>query len=84
MTGNKKSLTDFMRFFFYNFRELNAKLGQDIHAIDIKRARDHGVGTYAAVHEACGFPKLNCFEDLKDYMTPNVSYSILITNTKLI
>uniref|UniRef100_A0AC35TFV4 CHK domain-containing protein n=1 Tax=Rhabditophanes sp. KR3021 TaxID=114890 RepID=A0AC35TFV4_9BILA len=42
--------------------------GFDLIAINIQRARDHGVAPYNKYREYCGFPKLKSFQDLSNDM----------------
>uniref|UniRef100_A0A1B6C8P6 Peroxidase n=1 Tax=Clastoptera arizonana TaxID=38151 RepID=A0A1B6C8P6_9HEMI len=49
----------------------NRKFGTDLESIDIQRGRDHGLAPYNEFRVACGFPRANSFEELKDVMPPN-------------
>jgi hypothetical protein len=55
-------------FLFRNGRPL----GQDLRAIDIQRARDHGLASYNHYREYCGLPKAHSFEDFGDLIDPEV------------
>jgi hypothetical protein len=55
-------------FLFRNGRSL----GQDLRAIDIQRARDHGLASYNHYREYCGLPKAHSFEDFGDLIDPEV------------
>ncbi|XP_055341681.1 peroxidase-like [Paramacrobiotus metropolitanus] len=43
--------------------------GLDITAIDFQRGRDHGLGTYNDIREACGYGRVYDFPDLKDFVS---------------
>ncbi|XP_069703374.1 peroxidase isoform X2 [Periplaneta americana] len=45
-------------------------LGQDLRAIDIQRARDHGLASYNDYRHYCGLPKAHTFEDFGDLIDP--------------
>lgn len=62
----------------FNFRETDEILGEDLHAIDIQRARDHGIGSYAMAVEKCGFPKPVTFKDMEKFIIPRVSVKWII------
>ncbi|CAK1579404.1 unnamed protein product [Parnassius mnemosyne] len=47
----------------------NQTLGMDLRAIDIQRARDHGVGNYIDLRSYCGLSIPKTFNDLCDYMS---------------
>jgi hypothetical protein len=47
-------------------------LGQDLRAIDIQRARDHGLASYNDYRHYCGLPKAHTFEDFGDLIDPEV------------
>jgi hypothetical protein len=55
-------------FLFRNGRQL----GQDLRAIDIQRARDHGLASYNHYREYCGLPKAHSFQDFEDLIDPEV------------
>ncbi|OQV25948.1 Peroxidase [Hypsibius exemplaris] len=42
--------------------------GLDLVSIDIQRGRDHGLGTYNDIREACGYGRAYDFADLKDFI----------------
>ncbi|XP_055345760.1 peroxidase-like [Paramacrobiotus metropolitanus] len=50
--------------------------GLDLFAIDIQRGRDHGIGTYNDLREACGFGRASEFAELED-MIPEPSVALL-------
>uniref|UniRef100_A0A182QHL0 Peroxidase n=1 Tax=Anopheles farauti TaxID=69004 RepID=A0A182QHL0_9DIPT len=45
-------------------------VGVDLKAIDIQRARDHGLATYNEYREHCGLPKVTRWEDFEDLLRP--------------
>ncbi|CAG4970316.1 unnamed protein product [Parnassius apollo] len=47
----------------------NKTFGDDLRAIDIQRARDHGVANYIDVRSYCGLSIPKEFDDLRDYMS---------------
>ncbi|CAG4970290.1 unnamed protein product [Parnassius apollo] len=47
----------------------NKTLGLDLRAIDIQRARDHGVANYIDLRSYCGLSIPKDFDDLCDYMS---------------
>ncbi|CAG4970311.1 unnamed protein product [Parnassius apollo] len=47
----------------------NQTLGKDLRAIDIQRARDHGVANYINLRSYCGLSIPKNFNDLCDYMS---------------
>ncbi|XP_053669763.1 peroxidase-like [Anopheles nili] len=53
----------------YLFRNANA-YGADLKAIDIHRARDHGLASYNDYRELCGFERANSWEDLHGIIPP--------------
>ncbi|KAK3852342.1 hypothetical protein Pcinc_041064 [Petrolisthes cinctipes] len=42
--------------------------GLDLVAINLQRGRDHGLGTYMTVREACGLPRVTSYTDLAPFM----------------
>ena len=73
---NLYTVTTNSNFFFqttiFLFRNGQA-LGQDLRAIDIQRARDHGLASYNDYRQYCGFPKAHSFEDFGDLIDPEVN-----------
>uniref|UniRef100_A0A2M3ZYF0 Putative peroxidase n=1 Tax=Anopheles triannulatus TaxID=58253 RepID=A0A2M3ZYF0_9DIPT len=48
----------------HNLFKFDAPFGNDLRAIDIQRARDHGLPSYNRFRERCGLPKAASFDDL--------------------
>ncbi|XP_049543969.1 peroxidase-like [Anopheles darlingi] len=48
----------------HNFLKLDAPFGNDLRAIDIQRARDHGLPSYNRFREWCGLSKAASFDEL--------------------
>ncbi|OQV20448.1 Peroxidase [Hypsibius exemplaris] len=46
-------------------------IGLDLMAVTIQRGRDHGLGTYNDVREACGYGRADGFDGLRDFMPPH-------------
>lgn len=65
-SSDKFFTTEITWFLFRNGRPL----GQDLRAIDIQRARDHGLASYNHYREYCGLPKAHSFEDFGDLIDP--------------
>jgi hypothetical protein len=55
-------------FLFRNERPL----GQDLRAIDIQRARDHGLASYNEYRHYCGMPTAHTFDDFGDLIDTEV------------
>lgn len=54
------------------FTRSGGKLGQDLRAVDIQRARDHGLATYNDYRAYCGLKKAAEFEDYSDLISQEV------------
>ncbi|GAU98547.1 hypothetical protein RvY_09677-2 [Ramazzottius varieornatus] len=50
------------------FRGQELPVGLDLLAISVQRGRDHGLGTYNDVREACGYGRARTFEGLGDFI----------------
>ncbi|XP_052871136.1 peroxidase-like [Anopheles cruzii] len=48
----------------HNLFKFGAPFGNDLRAMDIQRARDHGLPSYNAFREYCGLRKASSFDDL--------------------
>jgi len=51
------------------FQEPGKKWGLDLAALNIQRGREHGIPSYNAWRDWCGFPKIYRFEDLAGIMS---------------
>lgn len=48
----------------------NRPYGDDLRAIDIQRARDHGIPRYNDARELCDFPRAKKWKDYSDFIAP--------------
>ncbi|XP_050079851.1 peroxidase-like [Anopheles maculipalpis] len=53
----------------YLFRH-GGRVGVDLKAIDIQRARDHGLASYNDYREFCGLPRVTSWEEFTDLLMP--------------
>ena len=51
------------------FQEPNKKFGMDLAAINMQRAREHGVPSYNDFREFCGMPRIHSWSDLGGWMS---------------
>lgn len=47
-------------------------------ATDIQRGRDHGIPSYITTRATCGLPVPRTFEDMTDFISPEVEYTLLL------
>uniref|UniRef100_A0A182SDF7 Heme peroxidase 1 n=1 Tax=Anopheles maculatus TaxID=74869 RepID=A0A182SDF7_9DIPT len=59
----------------YLFRH-GGRVGVDLKAIDIQRARDHGLASYNDYREFCGLPRVTSWEEFGDLLRPQSVGSI--------
>ena len=50
----------------------------DIVALNIQRAREHGIPDYNTMRGYCGLGKAETFDDLSDEIVPNVMHTYII------
>ncbi|XP_053668191.1 peroxidase-like [Anopheles marshallii] len=63
---NNQLTPEVKHFLFRN----GARVGVDLKALDIQRARDHGLATYNNYREYCGLKRATSWEDFKEILIP--------------